>query len=310
MNLDMHMLEDTINDLKNNPDACTTMGGATQTDGTITIPESHPGEQLKKFIAYLYDNDLTDHNYVENVEKIKDKKIEEYSYEETITALTKIIRGDRFSSGFLYSNVKDGTMLKLVEKLISFANSEPNMSDISANMARMMNYQMHAEQLFIPVLSDFEVKNDNNPQTIVLASGHGFTEQLVSDGHIEDGEFEKRIELVINNTKDFMRNNGLENVDNSFLYYKDYNNGVFDFKLYIQDLIIPVQNEKKVIRQFNAYFVEPRMHDFYQLSLSAGPFTMPTETLKVGVIDLENDQITKSLDNLTKTLMDNLKYKN
>ncbi len=181
---------------------------------------------------------------------------------------------------------------------------------VANDMARIMNYRMHAEQLFIPILNDFQIQNDNNPQTILLASGRGFMEQLTSDGYIEDGQFEKRIDLVINNTKQFMKNNGCEDVDNSFIYYKDYNNGIFNFKLYVQDMIINVQNQKKVIRNFIAYFVEPKMHDFYQLSLGAGPFTMPTEQLKIGIIDLKQDQITISLDNLMQTILDNLKYKN
>ena len=189
-------------------------------------------------------------------------------------------------------------------------NNQDNMNNVATDMARMMNYRMHAEQLFVPILNGFQVENDNNPQTVLLASGSGFTEQLTSDGYIEDGQFEQRIELVIKNTKEFMRNNNCENVDNSFIYYKDYNNGVFNFKLYVQDLIIPIQNEKKVIRTFNAYFVEPKMHDFYQFSLSAGPFTMPTEQLKIGTIDLQSDQVTMSLNNLMTTLLDNLKYKN
>lgn len=181
---------------------------------------------------------------------------------------------------------------------------------MAADAARIMNYRMHAEQLFVPVLKDFEVKDDGNPQTILLAEGHGFVEQLTSDGYIEDGQFDQRIDLVINNTKQFMRNNGCENADESFIYYKDYDNGIFKFKMYVCDMIIQVGNEKKIIRQLIAYFVEPRMRDFYQLSLSAGPFTMPTEQLKPGSIDLQNDQVTITLDNLMKTLMDNLKYKN
>lgn len=178
-----------------------------------------------------------------------------------------------------------------------------------ANMAQMMNYREHAKQLFIPVLKDFQIKQDNNPQTIVLAAGNGFVEQLVSDGHIEDDQFGQRIELVISNTKNFMKKSGCENVDESFIYHKDYNNGVFDFKLYACDIIIPVNGEKKATRQLIAYFVEPKMHDFYQLNLSAGPFAMPTEQLKLGVIDLQNDKITALLDNMMKTIMDNLKYK-
>lgn len=307
---DLQILNDTIDDLRNNPNACTTIGGATSQDGTFTIPESSPGEQLKKFIKYLFENGFADMQYVENYKNIKDKSIDDYTYEETLTTLTRIIRGDRFVSGQIYGCFKDGTLLKIVERLRSFVVPNDEQIKISMDMARMMNYRMHAEQLFVPILNDFQVENDNNPQTILLASGHGFIEQLTSDGHIDDGQFEQRIDLVIKNTKEFMKNNNCENVDNSFIFYKDYNNGVFDFKLYIQDMIIPVQNAKKVIRNFIAYFVEPKMHDFYQFSLGAGPFTMPTGQLKTGIIDLQNDQVTISLDNLMKTLLDNLKYKN
>ncbi len=313
--LNYNILLDTINDLKNNPNACTTYAGATASDGSFYIPESKPGEQLQKFIKFFYENELIDKEYVENSKKLQNKQLDEYTFEEVLTKITEIIRGDRFSSGYLYSNVKNGTMLKLIERLASFANnnntkSQEDLTKINLDMARIMNYRMHSEQLFIPVLNDFKIENDNNPQTILLATGHGFTEQLTSDGYIEDGQFEQRIELVISNTKKFMKNSGCENVDNSFIFYKDYNNGVFNFKIYVCDMIIPIGNERKVIRQFNAYFVENKMHDFYQMSLSAGPFTMPTEQLKVGVIDLDTDMVTKSLDNLMKSLLDNLKYKN
>ena len=310
-NLDVKLLQDTIEDLKNNPDSCTTYGGATALNGSFTIPESNPGEQLKKFIKYFYDNNLLNQNYLEDHELIKNKDDKDLSFEETLTRLSYIIRGDRFSSGLLKSKVDDGTMLRLVERLYSFATPSQNVnqSQVASDMARIMNYRLHAEQLSVPVLNGFQIENDNNPQTILLASGHGFTEQLVSDGYIEDGQFEQRLNLVINNTKQFMTNSGCENAENSFIYHKDYNNGVFNFKVYVCDMIIPAGNEKKIIRQFNAYFVEPKMHDFYQLSLSAGPFNMPTEQLKVGIIDLQNDQVTLSLDNLMKTLLDNIKYK-
>lgn len=73
-NLDIQLLQDTIDDLKNNPNACTTIGGMTSTDGTFTIPESNPGEKLSRFIQYFFENGFADMQYVENYEKIKDKK--------------------------------------------------------------------------------------------------------------------------------------------------------------------------------------------------------------------------------------------
>ena len=176
-------------------------------------------------------------------------------------------------------------------------------------MTRKMNYGLHAEQLDVPILNIVELVENNNPQAIITAVGNGYMEQLVSDGYIEDGTFNQRIELVIDNTKKYMKQNGYENVDNSFIYYKDYNNGVFTFKIYVCDMIINNGTSKSVIRQFNAYFVEPKMKDFYQFSLATGPFNMPTEILKVGTIDLENDIVTQSLDDLMMMLLENIKYR-
>ena len=197
------------------------------------------------------------------------------------------------------------------EKRVEGTNQQTNEDLVqkTMDMARMMNYRMHAQNLFVPVLKDFEVKENNNPQMILLATGYGFIEQLVSDGYIGENEFEQRIELVINNTKEAMKRMGVQNSDTSFIYYKDYSNETFDFKLYVQDLIFQVENETKVTRNIIAFFVEPKLHDFYQFSLGAGPFTMPTEQLKVGTIDLENDQLTATLDNLTNFILDNLKYR-
>ena len=114
---DKDILIVTIDDLKNNPEACTTVAGTT---GDIIIPESYPGEKLSEFISYLYENELLDLNYVNNFEKIKDKEIGDYTYEEARTALTKIIRADRFVSGELYACVKDGSLVQVLEKTLEF----------------------------------------------------------------------------------------------------------------------------------------------------------------------------------------------
>ena len=122
-NIDLKILKDTIDDLKNNPDSCTRVIGAKTQDGSFEIFESSPGKQLQEFITYLYNNNLIDYKYGENYEKIKDKQIDDYSYEEVLTALSAIIRGDRFVSGKLYRGVKGGMLLKLVEKLMSFVTT-------------------------------------------------------------------------------------------------------------------------------------------------------------------------------------------
>lgn len=127
----------------------------------------------------------------------------------------------------------------------------------------------------------------------------------MSDGHIENDDFEKRIDLVINNTKNFMKSNNCENVENSFKFYKDYTNGIFNFKIYVYDLII----QGKVLRQFISYFVEPKLQDFYQLTVNVEPFDFLTNQIKIDQIDLNNDSTAKSLDILNTLLLNNLKYK-
>lgn len=183
------------------------------------------------------------------------------------------------------------------------------LTSAAMDMAKIANYRLHAKQLDVPLVDGFSAMDVDNPQIVLFASCNGITEQLTSDGYVEDGDFDNRVELVIANTKLFMTENKFEDVDKSFIYYKDYTNGVFNYKLYIQDMIIPDNGERNVIRSLIAYFVEPKMHDFYQMTLSIGPFVMPTEELKVGVIDLENDQVTMALDGLMMNILNNLKYK-
>lgn len=187
---------------------------------------------------------------------------------------------------------------------------EENVILAARDITNLMNYRKHAEILSIPVLDKFEIKRDDNPRTILLATREGIVEQLIVDGHIEVNQFDERITSVINSSKKFMEKSGCQNVENSFIYYDEYNNGVFIFKLYFSDMIIPKNGKFQIIRQLNAYFIEPKMKDFYQLSLSVGPFKYPNEELKVGVIDLNNDLVSRSLIELMKKLMNNLKYKN
>lgn len=118
---DRDKLIEIIDELKNNPDACTTVADTT---GDIIIPESHSGEKLLEFIGYLYENELLDLNYVDNYEKIKDKEIGDYTYEEARTALTKIIRADRFVSGELYACVKEGILAEVLEKILELQDAE------------------------------------------------------------------------------------------------------------------------------------------------------------------------------------------
>lgn len=306
--IDIQLLEKTIDDLKNNPNACTLING-TASSKEVTIPESCPDTQLKTFIKYLYDNKFLDQNYLDNFEKIRDKEVKNYTYSETITALTKIIRGDRFISGEIYSCFKSGLLLEIIEKLKNLitSNQITEEKQTTSSTENLINYKLHAEQLDIPILEGFQIEEIDNPRTILFAIGKEYIEQITSDGFVGKGEFEERINYIIDCTKVFMRDNKCENVDDSFTFYEDYNNGIFDFKLYFQDMIIPLVNEIRIVRSLNAFFIEPKMKDFYQVTLSASPIVLSTNEPKK--IDSEYDKVSSNLDILMKKILSNLKYK-
>lgn len=114
--IDLKILNETIDDLRNNPDACTKVEGKNKDDYFI-MPYSNPGEKLRNFIQYFYDNGLVDSNYGENYRIFKDKQVDEYSYDELLSAITEIIRSDRYASCYLYDCVKNGRLLMILERL-------------------------------------------------------------------------------------------------------------------------------------------------------------------------------------------------
>ena len=175
---------------------------------------------------------------------------------------------------------------------------------------KIANLTMHARQLSIPVPNNFVHQPSQDPQTIFIATLKPFTEQLVADGPLNPGEtIDQRIELVKQNTLSALEKAGAVMDECSYFFFKDHKGKTFDYKVYVQDLVIGGPSSKVVIRMFNAFFVEPKFNDFYQLSLSVGPMKMPTEILKLGVADLEHDRISMSTYMMLINLMDNLKYK-
>lgn len=189
-------------------------------------------------------------------------------------------------------------------------NNNIDINNITMNMAQTLNFRLHAEQFSIPMLQNFKIEETQDPQIVFNATDGMFIQQLVSDGTMRMNEtLEQRIDLVIKNTINFMKKYSQLNNDNSLFYYKDYSNGIFNYKVYVQDFIIEVDNVKKIIRQMNAYFIEPNFRDFYQLTISSPALQMPTEILKLGVVDLINDQITRSIDNILNQVMSNMSYK-
>lgn len=115
--IDSEILQDTIEDLRNNPNAFALEDCNDTPKNTLMIPRCKPSKQLSKFMEYIYNNELMDKEYLENYEKIKDKEIKYMNYNEIITSLTFFLRGERFCGGFWYTNFKNGRILKILVRL-------------------------------------------------------------------------------------------------------------------------------------------------------------------------------------------------
>lgn len=175
------------------------------------------------------------------------------------------------------------------------------------NIANVGNYKLHASFLMIPLLKGLEVREIDDPQVVLFADNENLCEQLINDGFILEKDVDDRIQLVIEKTKAFMRDIHCKELEKNFLFHKKIDTSLFHFQVYVQDIVFN-DDGLKIIRQFNAYFYEPKMKDFYQFSLSGGPYDYSTTTIRVGEIDLVDDEITKKLGHQMDLLLNNLKY--
>lgn len=181
------------------------------------------------------------------------------------------------------------------------------MQQAMVRVAALSNLKLHANSLDIPILNGFNINTNNGQEPgliMAYSNGKGLSQNLTSDGPLTQNEtFEDRIDLVINNVINYTKKLSPKNTEKNIFFVKDYE-ATFKFKVYVQDLLL----NGKLIRQLNAYFVEPKFNDFYQLTVAAGPFNFPSENITIGKIT-ENDEITKVLITMLDTLMQNLKYK-
>ncbi len=176
-------------------------------------------------------------------------------------------------------------------------------------MTRDIDYKLHAQGINFPLLEDFQVLESDDAQIILLAEKDGFIEQVTSDGYMEEGTFDKRIEAVINSTKQFMIESGCERVDEAFRFFKETKNANFTFKTYVCDMIIPINDEKIVQRQFISYFYDSVINDFYQITVSSSPSSMPPKDIVLDKIDVENDKITSKLNKYMDEIINKIDYR-
>ena len=92
-------------------------GGGLQEDGTLQFPFPIYSKSVHDWIKALYDLDLTDRDYYDHFEKIKEKHVEELTRDEILTRMTYLVRAERFCDGVIEEALNDGTLEALSVRL-------------------------------------------------------------------------------------------------------------------------------------------------------------------------------------------------
>lgn len=92
-------------------------GGGLQPDGTLQFPFPIYSKKVSAWHEALYDLNLTDKNYYNNYEKIKNKPIDELTRDEILTRMTYLVRAERFCDGVIEEALNDGTLEALSVRL-------------------------------------------------------------------------------------------------------------------------------------------------------------------------------------------------
>ena len=92
-------------------------GGNKLPDGSTQSGFPLYDEDVHKWISALYDLELTDLNYGTNIEKIKDKAIDQLTRDEIFTRMTWLVRGERFCDGLIAEWLENGSLEELCRRL-------------------------------------------------------------------------------------------------------------------------------------------------------------------------------------------------
>ncbi len=181
--------------------------------------------------------------------------------------------------------------------------------DTILEIAKKANTIVNIYNLRIPVLDGFEVKKDIkiNSKHIFVAQKGNVLEQFLTDGQLVDAEtLEERIQKILNDVRREVRHNPLYANNGRYIdLYKEYENDIFKFKIYVQDILI---DKDHFVRQLNAYFAEPNTGEVCQISISAGQYLRSEYKILREIDDYKQDELTVSLEKALMLILDNISY--
>ena len=224
-------------------------------DGSFTMPFPKYDKNIYDWIKAFYNLRLSDHNHVENFDYIKDKNIEDLNFDEILSYLTHIIRGERFCDGIIATNLENGTIELLEKKLFSYLIEFIEIDDNNLN--------------------DFEEKD---VMFFSLAEGGAMGEQ-------------NSIEIVTKRENDIkLYHTNILNFDVKKLYskfstLKTLNCGIFGIVTGVQNGFIHVDMEFR-----NHLFINDSINDIFQEKIKGlQPIEIYSRWLNIGLDILNYD---------------------
>jgi len=189
IDFDLEFVEEAINDIKNDPWTLENNNEDNAEKKYITL--NGIDNVLNKFYAHIYKKNLFDNKWDTNFEKIKDKKIEELTYNEILTYFTYIQRIDVSIPNVMYGEVKSGTILKLLERLKNIIIENETINNVGE----------------IQKVADSETNNEEKNNLILKVQHLPFHSAY---GIIEELKKNKPKEIV---TEHIIKKDGLYNFD-------------------------------------------------------------------------------------------------
>lgn len=167
------------------------------------------------------------------------------------------------------------------------------MKDENEELLEAVLKDLHKSTLAIPVLEEYKVIEEDSDAIFIAVSPDNSVEQYLEDGQLEENEtFDQRLKKVLEETKESMKSYGL--LEKDFVYLGEIKNPPFDFRLFLQDNI----KDGMIVRQINAYFIEPESRYFYEITLSAPQM----------VLETVNEFVLKNLYDRMRFIVTNIKY--
>ncbi|MBR5641551.1 MAG: hypothetical protein IKW92_05435 [Firmicutes bacterium] len=92
-------------------------GGGKDEDGVIIMPYPLYDDEVYDWMKAVGDTGLTDHDYLEHMEALRDKPVDTLTAEEIMTWFTYYLRGERFCDGLIAGALESGELEALGNRL-------------------------------------------------------------------------------------------------------------------------------------------------------------------------------------------------